>query len=165
METIRLPLVKEGNAESKEQIAWTDEAEPGTECPQGHGRSQTLHDRVAQLLRDSIHEAENAGMGWVAASKNPNVHQEAMKEAENQIPQPDKTGCARMLRADGGVQRTRILVYGENQIRNESHNKWKAHTHWVLWTFPDVWVYSNCLYWTRRVPNGTSGVSHPMLLR
>lgn len=37
METIRLPLVKEGNAESKEQIAWTDEAEPGTECPQGHG--------------------------------------------------------------------------------------------------------------------------------
>lgn len=46
-----------------------------------------------------------------------------MKEAENQIPQPDKTGYARMLRADGGVQRTRILVYGENQIRNESHNK------------------------------------------
>ena len=44
----------------------------------------------------------------MAASKNPNVHLEAMKEAENQIPQPDKTGCARMLRADGGVQRTRF---------------------------------------------------------
>mgnify|MGYP006912492152 CR=1 FL=1 len=89
METIRLPLVKEGNAESKEQIAWTDEAEPGTECPQGHGRSQTLHDRVAQLLRDSIHEAENAGMGWVAASKNPNVHLEAMKEAEQLLIETD----------------------------------------------------------------------------
>ena len=39
----------------------------------------------------------------MAASKNPNVHLEAMKEAENQIPQPDKTGCARMLRADEDI--------------------------------------------------------------
>lgn len=119
-------------AESKEQAERTDKGEPGQECQTGHEGSQTVHDRLAERLCDSVHEAENAGMGRIAAAQNPGVYLEAMEETENQAEKSDEAGRAGVLRANGGEQQKRILVHRGNRSREKRYNKRKTRTRRVL---------------------------------
>ena len=73
-------------AESEEQAARNHEAKPRSQCPEGHAGNKGLHDRMAELLRDSVPKDENAGMGRMAAAPDPGNHMEAMEETEKQIP-------------------------------------------------------------------------------
>ena len=50
-------------AESEEQAARNHEAKPWSQCPKGHAGNKGLHDRMVELLRDSVPKDENAGMG------------------------------------------------------------------------------------------------------
>ena len=118
--------------ESEEQTEGTDEAEPWKECQTGHERSETVHDRLAELLRDSVHEAEDAGMGQMAAAQDSGIYLEAMEEAENQTEKPDEAGRAGVFCANGGEQQKRLLVYGRNRSRDKRHNKRKTRTRRVL---------------------------------
>ena len=119
-------------AESEEQAARNHEAEPWSQCPKGHAGNKGLHDRMAELLRDSVPKDENAGMGRMAAAPNPCIHLEAMEETEDQTQEPHEARCAGMLRTYGRQQPQRILVYGEHGSRDKRHNKRKTHTRGIL---------------------------------
>ena len=71
-------------AESEEQAARNHEAKPRSQCPEGHAGNKGLHDRMAELLRDSVPKGENAGMGRMAAASNPRIHLETMEETKDQ---------------------------------------------------------------------------------
>lgn len=119
-------------AESEEQAARNHEAEPWSQCPKGHAGNKGLHDRMVELLRDSVPKDENAGMGRMAAAPNPCKHLEAMEETEDQTQEPHEARCAGMLRTYGRQQPQRILVYGEHGSRDKRHNKRKTHTRGIL---------------------------------
>lgn len=44
---------------------------------------------MAGLLRDSVYEDNNAGLGWVAAPPHPYVHMETMEATENESKESD----------------------------------------------------------------------------
>lgn len=119
-------------AESEEQAARNHEAKPWSQCPKGHAGNKGLHDRMVELLRDSVPKDENAGMGRMAAAPNPCIHLEAMEETEDQTQEPHEARCAGMLRTYGRQQPQRILVYGEHGSRDKRHNKRKTHTRGIL---------------------------------
>ena len=119
-------------AESEEQAARNHEAKPRSQRPKGHAGNKGLHDRMAELLRDSVPKDENAGMGRMAAAPNPCIHLEAMEETEDQTQEPHEARCAGMLRTYGRQQPQRILVYGEHGSRDKRHNKRKTHTRGIL---------------------------------
>lgn len=122
----------ESAAESKEQATRNHEAKPRSECPKGHAGNKSLHDGMAELLRDSVNEAENGTMGRMASTSNPSIHLEAMEETENQIKKPCEAGRAGILRIYGSQQPKGLLVYGEHRSCEKRHNKRKAHTRRVL---------------------------------
>ena len=119
-------------AESEEQAARNHEAKPRSQRPKGHAGNKGLHDRMAELLRDSVPKDENAGMGRMAAAPNPCIHLEAMEETEDQTQEPHEARCAGILRTYGCQQPQRILVYGEHGSRDKRHNKRKTHTRGIL---------------------------------
>ena len=119
-------------AESEEQAARNHEAKPRSQRPKGHAGNKGLHDRMAELLRDSVPKDENAGMGRMAAAPNPCIHLEAMEETEDQTQEPHEARCAGILRTYGRQQPQRILVYGEHGSRDKRHNKRKTHTRGIL---------------------------------
>ena len=51
---------------------------------------------MAWLLRNRKHEDNDAGMGRLASPEDPDVHLEAMEEAESESREPDETGYAKM---------------------------------------------------------------------
>lgn len=110
-------------AESEEQVARNHEAKPWSQCPKGHAGNKGLHDRMAELLRDSVPKDENAGMGRMAAAPNPCIHLEAMEETEDQTQEPHEARCAGILRIYGRQQPKGLLVYGEHGSRDKRHNK------------------------------------------
>jgi len=57
--------------------------------------------------------------------KVPNIHLEAMEEAENQVPKSMQAGHPREIRPDGGYEQKRILAHGGNHDREKSHLKRK----------------------------------------
>ena len=69
-------------AESEKQAARNHEAKPWSQCRKGHAGNKGLHDRMAELLRDSVPKDENAGMGRMVAAPNPCIHLEAMEETK-----------------------------------------------------------------------------------
>ena len=119
-------------AESEEQAARNHEAKPRSQRPKGHAGNKGLHDRMAELLRDSVPKDENAGMGRMAAASNPCIHLEAMEETEDQTQEPHEARCAGILRTYGRQQPQRLLVYGEYGSRDKRHNKRKTHTRGIL---------------------------------
>lgn len=119
-------------AESEEQAARNHQAKPRSQRPKGHAGNKGLHDRMAELLRDSVPKDENAGMGRMAAAPNPCIHLEAMEETEDQTQEPHKARCAGILRTYGRQQPQRLLVYGEHGSRDKRHNKRKTHTRGIL---------------------------------
>ena len=119
-------------AESEEQAARNHQAKPRSQRPKGHAGNKGLHDRMAELLRDSVPKDENAGMGRMAAAPNPCIHLEAMEETEDQTQEPHEARCAGILRTYGRQQPQRILVYGEHGSRDKRHNKRKTHTRGIL---------------------------------
>ena len=119
-------------AESEEQAARNHEAKPRSQRPKGHAGNKGLHDRMAELLRDSVPKDENAGMGRMAAASNPCIHLEAMEETEDQTQEPHEARGAGILRTYGRQQPQRILVYGEHGSRDKRHNKRKTHTRGIL---------------------------------
>ena len=119
-------------AESEEQAARNHEAKPRSQRPKGHAGNKGLHDRMAELLRDSVPKDENAGMGRMAAAPNPCIHLEAVEETEDQTQEPHEARCAGILRTYGRQQPQRILVYGEYGSRDKRHNKRKTHTRGIL---------------------------------
>ena len=119
-------------AESEEQAARNHEAKPRSQRPKGHAGNKGLHDRMAELLRDSVPKDENAGMGRMAAASNPCIHLEAMEETEDQTQEPHEARCAGILRTYGRQQPQRLLVYGEHGSRDKRHNKRKTHTRGIL---------------------------------
>ena len=119
-------------AESEEQAARNHEAKPRSQRPKGHAGNKGLHDRMAELLRDSVPKDENAGMGRMAAAPNPCIHLEAMEETEDQTQEPHEARCAGILRTYGRQQPQRLLVYGEYGSRDKRHNKRKTHTRGIL---------------------------------
>ena len=119
-------------AESEEQAARNHEAKPRSQRPKGHAGNKGLHDRMAELLRDSVPKDENAGMGRMAAAPNPCIHLEAMEETEDQTQEPHEARCAGILRTYGRQQPQRLLVYGERGSRDKRHNKRKTHTRGIL---------------------------------
>ena len=119
-------------AESEEQAARNHEAKPRSQRPKGHAGNKGLHDRMAELLRDSVPKDENAGMGRMAAAPNPCIHLEAVEETEDQTQEPHEARCAGILRTYGCQQPQRILVYGEHGSRDKRHNKRKTHTRGIL---------------------------------
>ena len=122
----------QSSAESEEQAARNHEAKPRSQRPKGHAGNKGLHDRMAELLRDSVPKDENAGMGRMAAAPNPCIHLEAMEETEDQTQEPHEARCAGILRTYGRQQPQRILVYGEHGSRDKRHNKRKTHTRGIL---------------------------------
>ena len=122
----------QSSAESEEQAARNHEAKPRSQRPKGHAGNKGLHDRMAELLRDSVPKDENAGMGRMAAAPNPCIHLEAMEETEDQTQEPHEARCAGILRTYGRQQPQRILVYGERGSRDKRHNKRKTHTRGIL---------------------------------
>ena len=122
----------QSSAESEEQAARNHEAKPRSQRPKGHAGNKGLHDRMAELLRDSVPKDENAGMGRMAAAPNPCKHLEAMEETEDQTQEPHEARCAGILRTYGCQQPQRILVYGEHRSRDKRHNKRKTHTRGIL---------------------------------
>lgn len=119
-------------AESEEQAARNHEAKPRSQRPKGHAGNKGLHDRMAELLRDSVPKDENAGMGRMAAAPNPCIHLEAMEETEDQTQEPHEARCAGILRTYGCQQPKGLLVYGEHGSRDKRHNKRKTHTRGIL---------------------------------
>ena len=119
-------------AESEEQATRNHQAKPRSQRPKGHAGNKGLHDRMAELLRDSVPKDENAGMGRMAAAPNPCIHLEAMEETEDQTQEPHEARCAGILRTYGRQQPQRILVYGEHGSRDKRHNKRKTHTRGIL---------------------------------
>ena len=103
--------------------AGTDTAQSGEKRPTGDGGSQTLYAGLAELLRHSIHEENNGGMEQLAAEKIPNVHLEAMEEAEDQITKSAQTGHTGEVCIYDSKQQKGILVHGRNHIRGKSHFK------------------------------------------
>ena len=122
----------QSSAESEEQAARNHEAKPRSQRPKGHAGNKGLHDRMAELLRDSVPKDENAGMGRMAAAPNPCIHLEAMEETEDQTQEPHEARCAGILRTYGRQQPQRLLVYGEYGSRDKRHNKRKTHTRGIL---------------------------------
>ena len=122
----------QSSAESEEQAARNHEAKPRSQRPKGHAGNKGLHDRMAELLRDSVPKDENAGMGRMAAAPNPCIHLEAVEETEDQTQEPHEARCAGILRTYGCQQPQRILVYGEHGSRDKRHNKRKTHTRGIL---------------------------------
>ena len=55
------------------------------------GESKSIHPRMVRLLRGSKYEDDDAKMGRVAETTNPNVHPETMEETKNPDGKPDKT--------------------------------------------------------------------------
>lgn len=98
----------------------------------GHAGNKGLHDRMAELLWDSVPKDENAGKGRMAAAPNPCIHLEAMEETEDQTQEPHEARCAGILRTYGRQQPQRLLVYGEHGSRDKRHNKRKTHTRGIL---------------------------------
>ena len=119
-------------AESEEQAARNHEAKPRSQRPKGHAGNKGLHDRMAELLRDSVPKDENAGMGRMAAAPNPCIHLEAMEETEDQTQEPHEARGAGILRIYGRQQPKGLLVYGEHGSRDKRHNKRKTHTRGIL---------------------------------
>ena len=68
----------------------------------------------------------------MAATPNPGIHLEAMEEAENQTSKPDEIKSSREFRQDGGIQQTRVLVYGGNWSCEKGYNERKTHTRGIL---------------------------------
>ena len=62
-------------------------------------------------------------MEQLAAEKIPNVHLEAMEEAEDQITKSAQTGHSELLCTDDGYEQKGVLVCGRNHIRGKSHFK------------------------------------------
>lgn len=122
----------QSSAESEEQAARNHEAKPRSQRPKGHAGNKGLHDRMAELLRDSVPKDENAGMGRMAAAPNPCIHLEAMEETEDQTQEPHEARCAGILRTYGRQQPQRLLVYGEHGSRDKRHDKRKTHTRGIL---------------------------------
>ena len=122
----------QSSAESEEQAARNHEAKPRSQRPKGHAGNKGLHDRMAELLRDSVPKDENAGMGRMAAAPNPCIHLEAMEETEDQTQEPHEARGAGILRTYGRQQPQRLLVYGEHRSRDKRHNKRKTHTRGIL---------------------------------
>ena len=119
-------------AESEEQAARNHEAKPRSQRPKGHAGNKGLHDRMTELLRDSVPKDENAGMGRMAAAPNPCIHLEAMEETEDQTQEPHEARGAGILRTYGRQQPQRLLVYAEHRSRDKRHNKRKTHTRGIL---------------------------------
>lgn len=119
-------------AESEEQATRNHQAKPRSQRPKGHAGNKGLHDRMAELLRDSVPKDENAGMGRMAAAPNPCIHLEAMEETEDQTQEPHEARCAGILRTYGRQQPKGLLVYGEHGSHDKRHNKRKTHTRGIL---------------------------------
>ena len=126
------PNTPEISAESQEQTAGADVQEPGKERPAGDEERKAVHDWMAELLWDSIHEEPNGRMERMASPKIPSVHLETMEEAKNQIPKSDKVGHPGEICLDDSHEPERILVHGGNHRCYESHIKRKAHTRRIL---------------------------------
>ena len=68
----------------------------------------------------------------MAAAPNPGIHLEAMEETENQTSKPDEIESSKELRQNGGIQQTRVLVYGGHRSCEKGYNKRKTHARGIL---------------------------------
>ena len=121
-----------GSCLQRDSTECNHEAKPRSQRPKGYAGNKGLHDRMAELLRDSVPKDENAGMGRMAAAPNPGIYLEAMEEAKNQTEKPDEAEGSGVFRQNGGIQQTRILVYGGHRSRDKGHYKRKTHTRGIL---------------------------------
>ena len=58
-------------------------AQPWTQCPQGNAGSEGVHPRLDWLLSSSRYETNADVLGQMDAAQVPNVHLEAVEEAQN----------------------------------------------------------------------------------
>ena len=67
-------------------------AQPWTQCPQGNAGSEGVHPRLDWLLSSSRYETNADVLGQMDAAQVPNVHLEAVEEAQNEGSQFEKAG-------------------------------------------------------------------------
>ena len=73
---------------------------------------------MAGILRDSEHEGNDAGLGWVAAPQNPYVHMETMEATEDESKESDSArhsglGCLQIRQ----LSQRLLAIVGDNNSR------------------------------------------------
>ena len=94
--------------------------------------TKAVHDRMAELLWDSVHEDPNGRMERMASQTIQTVHLETVEEARNEIPESAETWHPGEIRLDDSDEQKKLLVHGRNHRSYESHIKRKAHTRRIL---------------------------------
>ena len=81
------------STDRREENAETSyKAKPWTQCPQSDAGSKGIYPRLDWLFSSSRYEADAAVLGWMDAAQIPNVHLEAVEEAQNKGGQFEKAG-------------------------------------------------------------------------
>ena len=105
------PGTPEVDAEGEGYAQEADTAKSWKERATGHGRSEAVHARLAELLCHSIYEEYAGRVERLAAQKNPHVHLETIEEAPNQVPQFAQTRHPGKVRMDGSDEQAWLLVH------------------------------------------------------
>ena len=111
--------------ESQGQTERTDFPLIRQKYPESDGERKSLHPGPAELLRDSEHEDNHAGLGWAVAPPNPYVHMETMEATENEGKESDSAwhpglGCLQIRQLS---QRLLAIVGGQQLSREQSQTK------------------------------------------
>ena len=90
--------------ESQGKPAEADFPEQVRQHRQKHGEDKSLHERVAELLRNSGYEEQHRKAEWMAVSKDTNVYLETMEAARNTKAEADGIGTSGMGCLRGSIQ-------------------------------------------------------------
>lgn len=83
--------------ESQGEAAQTHFPEQMRKYCQNHGEDKGLHERMAELLRNSRHEKESGKSEWMAIPKDTDVYLETMETAQNQKEETYRSGGGQPL--------------------------------------------------------------------
>ncbi len=80
-----------------------------------HGEDKGLHERMAELLRNSGYEEQHRKPKRMAVPSDTDVYLEAVETAQNQDEKTQRTGSGRPLCGDNSLRPQRILVQCRKQ--------------------------------------------------
>ena len=89
--------------ESQGQAAPADFPEPVREYRQNDGEDKSLHERLAELIRDSGHEEQHREPEWMVIPTDTDEYLETVEAAEKQAEETHRPGSSQTLRGNDSL--------------------------------------------------------------
>ena len=96
------------------------------EYHRNHGEDRSLHERMAERLRDSGHEEQHGKAERMAVPPDTDVYLEAVETAKDPEEEPDGAGLAGVGSLRGSIQPKSLLADGGKRSCTKSADKRKT---------------------------------------